>query len=60
MSGQTQTRKPVAVSFGGFNPGQTPYVEIQYEDDRDTVQRLLDDSATRQLLIDAFGGWRAS
>lgn len=56
MSGQTQTRKPVAVSFGGFNPGQTPYVEIDYEDDRDAVQRLLDDPETQRMLIDAFGG----
>ncbi len=56
MSGQTQTGKPIAVRFGGLNPGQTPYVEIDYEDGRDTVQRLLDDPATQRILADAFGG----
>lgn len=55
MSGQTQTRKPIAVRFCGLNPGQTPYVEIDYEDGRDAVQRVLDGSdETQQLVLEAM------
>lgn len=57
MSGERQQRqRPIAVRFYGMQPGQTPYVELDYEDGRDTVQRLLDDPETQPLLIDAVGG----
>ncbi len=35
----------------GLNPGEVPYVEIDYEDDRDSVQRIIDGSADYQRLI---------
>ena len=54
MSGQTQTRKPIAARLLGLQPGQTPYVEIEYEDERDSVQRLLE--GDMRELIAVLGG----
>ena len=65
MSGQTQTAwrnfiaqnassRPIAVRFHGLQPGQTPYVEIEYEDERDSVQRLLE--GDMRELIAVLGG----
>lgn len=60
MSGQPQTSKPIAIRFGGLNPGESPWVKIDYEDGRDTVQRLLDDPEAQRLLIDVVGAEHAS
>ena len=53
MSGERQTLTPVRVVIHGLNPGESPWVEIAYEDGRDTVQRILDGSDETTALIAA-------